>query len=142
MAGDEDWREQRRRAVHAHAEAESRAQAVEQAAAAELVHRFAADATARGLRPERLRVTSYDGRHRYRTGLTGWYVDRARSRAVDTRGNFYLLTVPNSLRALLFGTVCPPVPPPLVVGRGGRDGESLPLAELLDRRLAAGDDWP
>jgi len=31
-----------------------------------------------------------------------------------------------------------PSPPPLAVGRGARDGESMSLKELLDRRLAAG----
>ncbi|WP_433533454.1 hypothetical protein ACQPYA_10500 [Micromonospora sp. CA-263727] len=137
-----EWRERRERAVRAHADAEARSRAAEQAAAAELVARFAADATARGLRTVRLSVTSYDGRHRYRTGLTGWYVDRARARGVDTRGRFYLLTVPASLRSSLLGADCEPSPPPLVVGRGGRDGESLPLATLLDQRLEAGDDWP
>jgi hypothetical protein len=35
-----------------------------------------------------------------------------------------------------------PTEPRLVIGAGGGDGESLPLRELLDRRLAAGPDWP
>ncbi|MFU8851398.1 hypothetical protein ACNAW0_10500 [Micromonospora sp. SL1-18] len=135
------WREQRRHAVRAHAEADARQRAAEQAEAAELVARFAAEATRRGLRTERLNVTAYDGRSRYRTRVTGWYVDRARSRAVDTEGHFYLLTVPASLRSRLFGAEPEPSPPPLLVGRGGRDGESLPLAALLSRRLEAGDDW-
>ncbi|WP_167666549.1 hypothetical protein [Micromonospora narathiwatensis] len=135
------WREERRRAVRAHAEADARQRAAEQAEAAELVARFAAEATRRGLRTDRLTVAAYDGRGRYRTRITGWYVDRARSRAVDTDGRFYLLTVPTSLRSRLFGAEPEPSPPPLVVGRGGRDGESVPLATLLDARLAAGDDW-
>src|SRR5206468_993811 len=77
-----EWRERQRRAVRAHAAADARQRAAEQAEAAELVARFAAEAARRGLRPDRLIVTSYDGRARYRTRLTGWYVDRARSRAV------------------------------------------------------------
>ncbi|MEG3633587.1 hypothetical protein [Micromonospora palythoicola] len=133
------WREQRERAVRAHAEAEARARATEQESAAKLVARFAADATARRLPTVRLTATSYDGRYRYRTRIVGWYVDRARSRAVDAQGNFYLLTVPTSLRSLLFGAAPEPSPPPLVIGRGGRDGESLPLAELLSQRLDAED---
>ncbi|MGC4896238.1 hypothetical protein [Micromonospora sp. DT31] len=135
------WREHQRRAVWAHARADAAQRAAEQAEAAGLVARFAAEATRLGLRTDRITAVSYDGRARYRTRLVGWYVDRARSRAVDVRGRFYLLTVPAGLRPRLFGAHPEPSPPPLVVGRGGRDGESWPLAALLSRRLAAGDGW-
>ncbi|MBY8874838.1 hypothetical protein K7640_23705 [Micromonospora sp. PLK6-60] len=135
------WRERQRQAVRAHADADARQRATEQAEATELVAGFAAEATRRGLRTERLTVASYDGRGRYRTHLTGWYVDRARTRAVDTEGRFYLLTVPASLRSRLLGARPEPSAPPLVVGRGGRDGESMPLATLLSLRLEAGDGW-
>ncbi|GAA4566833.1 hypothetical protein GCM10023176_17790 [Micromonospora coerulea] len=143
VGGDDDreWRERQRRAVRAHAAADERARAAEQAEAAELVAWFAAEAGRRGLRTTRLVARSYDGRSRYRTRLTGWYVDRARSRAVDTEGRFHLLTVPASVRSRLFRANPQPDPAPLVVGRGGRDGESIPLRDLLHRRLAAGDDW-
>ncbi|MEU7950247.1 hypothetical protein AB0B62_03600 [Micromonospora chalcea] len=143
MGGEDDerWRERRRHAVRAHAEAAAREREAEQAEAAELVARFAAEALRRGLRAGRLTATGHDGRGRYRTRITGWYVDRAHSRAVDTDGRFYLLTVPPGLRARLLGADPPPSAPPLVVGRGGRDGESVPLATLLSRRLDAGDDW-
>jgi hypothetical protein len=67
--------------------------------------------------------------------LTGWYVDRARTRAVDVTGRFHLLTVPGGLRARLFGVDPQPSPAPLVVGAGGRDGESIPLRTLLTRLL-------
>ncbi|MFG2063047.1 hypothetical protein ACGFIK_16680 [Micromonospora sp. NPDC048871] len=136
-----EWRERQRRAVRAHADADARQRAAEQARAAELVAEFAAEAARRGLRTDRLTATSYDGRRRYRTAVSGWYVDRARTRAVDTEGRFYLLVVPSSLRSRVLGSRPEPSMPPLVVGAGGRDGESLPLATLLERRLAAGDDW-
>ncbi|MFC4144987.1 hypothetical protein ACFO0M_01850 [Micromonospora mangrovi] len=136
-----EWRERQRRAARLHAEAAERERTAEHAAAAELVARFAAEAVRRGLRTTRLTAAAYDGRARYRTGLTGWYVDRAHTRAVDTSGRFYLLIVPASLRARLAGAQPEPAPPPLVVGRGGRDGESVPLEVLLSRRLEAGDDW-
>ncbi|GIJ27866.1 hypothetical protein Vqi01_30280 [Micromonospora qiuiae] len=135
------WRERRQHAVRAHAAAEARQRAVEQAEAAELVARFAEQALRRGLRTRRLVAVSYDGHRRYRTHLTGWYIDRAHTRAVDIAGRYFLLTVPASLAARLFGARPEPSPPPLVVGRGGRDGESLPMATLLSNRLAAGDDW-
>ncbi|MFD2766135.1 hypothetical protein [Micromonospora eburnea] len=136
------WREQRERAVRAHADADERRRADEAAEAARLVAWFAAEATQRGLRRVRLTVQPYDGGRPYRSRLTGWYVDRARIRAVDAQGNFYLLSLPPSLRARLFGADPSPQPAPLIVGRGGRDGESIPLRDLLTRRLAAGDDWP
>ncbi|MGR6318428.1 hypothetical protein Q2K19_00660 [Micromonospora soli] len=135
------WHEQRQRAVRAHAAAEKRRRAAEQAEAAALVARFAAEATRRGLRTVPLAAHPYHGPGRYRTRLTGWYIDRARSRAVGADGRFYLLIVPASLRARLFGADPQPQPPPLVIGAGGRDGESVPLRTLLDRRLAAGDAW-
>ncbi|WP_341720202.1 hypothetical protein QQG74_11035 [Micromonospora sp. FIMYZ51] len=136
----QDWREQRRQAVTAHAAAEERRRATEQAQAAQLVARFVAEALRRGLPTTRLTARSYDGRGRYRTRLRGWYVDQARSRAVDTDGRFHLLTVPGGLRARLFGADPEPSPPPLVVGAGGRDGESIPLEVLLDRLLAGNDN--
>ncbi|MCM0676316.1 hypothetical protein NCC78_16695, partial [Micromonospora phytophila] len=96
-----------------------------------------AEAARRGLATTRLTARSYDGRGRYRTRLRGWYIDRARTRAVDVDGRFHLLTVPGGLRARLLGADPEPAPPPLVVGAGGRDGESIPLRTLLARRLAA-----
>lgn len=137
-----DWRERQQRAVRAHAAADERRRAAEQAEAAELVAGFVAEATRRDLATTRLVARGYAGRGRYRTGLTGWYVDRARSRAVDVDGRFYLLTVPGGLRARLFGAAPPPGPAPLIVGEGGRDGESVPLRTLLAGRLDAGDAWP
>ncbi|WP_089155638.1 hypothetical protein [Micromonospora sp. NBS 11-29] len=134
-----DWRAQQQAAVRAHAAAAEARLAAERAEAAQLVTAFTAEATRRGLRPVRLTATGYDGRGRYRTPLTGWYLDRARTRAVGTDGRFYLLTVPAGLRARLFGAEPSPSPAPLVIGEGGRDGDSIPLRALLDRRLAAGD---
>ncbi|WP_091645279.1 hypothetical protein [Micromonospora pallida] len=137
-----DWREQRQRAVRAHADADERRREAERAEAAELVAWFVGEAIRRGLPPVPLVAGSYSGGGRYRTGLTGWYVDRAATRAVDVEGRFYLLTVPGGLRSRLFGAAPEPHPAPLVVGAGGRDGESVPLRELLTRRLDAGKDWP
>ena len=52
------------------------------------------------------------------------------------------MSASSSLRSHLTGARLSPGDPPLTVGIGARDGESMPLAELLDRRLAGGDDWP
>ncbi|MGQ5264294.1 hypothetical protein ACTWLT_26460 [Micromonospora sp. ZYX-F-536] len=134
----QEWRERQRQAVRAHADADARRRAAEQAKAAELVAWFVAEATRRGLPTTRLTARGYDGRGRYRTGLTGWYVDRAGERAVDVAGRFHLLTVRGGLRARLFGADPQPSPAPLVVGAGGRDGESIPLRTLLTRLLEDG----
>jgi hypothetical protein len=134
---DPGWPERQRRAVQAHAAAQARQRAAEEAEAAELVREFAAEAGRRGWPPVRLTAVPYDGHGRYRTHLTGWYLDRARTRGVDTEGRFYLLS---GLRGRLFGARPEPSAPPLVIGRGGRDGESLPLTDLLRQRLAEGPE--
>jgi hypothetical protein len=150
MAGDEDmagderesWREQRRVAAAEHAAAFERRRAAESEQADRLVAEFARAARERGLRTSPLVARGYHGRGRYRTGLHGWYLRRDRSLAVGTDGSFYVLSVPPSLRARLAGASLEPQRPKLVVGEGGRDGESMPLAELLRQRLDAGDRWP
>ena len=59
-----------------------------------------------------------------------------------TDGEFYVLTVPSSLRARFAGAEVTPSLPRLVIGAGGGDGETFPLAQLLERRLDAGVPWP
>jgi hypothetical protein len=103
---------------------------------------FARAAHARGLRLTALTARAYNGRATYRTGLRGWYLRPDRSLAVGADGGFYVLTVPASLRARVTGVVVQPQDPRLIVGEGGRDGESMPLQALLRQRLDAGDDWP
>ena len=61
--------------------------------------------------------------------------------AVDVEGRYYLLASPRSLRARILGVTVPPSDPPLQVGAGGRDGESIALDALLAMRLNAGSDW-
>lgn len=107
-----------------------------------LLDDFVAQAKARGLRTYPLLAHAHNGRSRYRTGLTGWYLKRNWSLAVSESGDFYLMSAPTSLRAKLSGTQLTPSDPPLHVGVGARDGESMPLADLLRLRLEAGDTWP
>ncbi|GAA1873544.1 hypothetical protein [Asanoa iriomotensis] len=132
-----DWLEQRRRAVDAHARAQRDQRAREADEAKELIDAFVADAAARGIAPTALTAPADRGRTRYRTGLRGWYLDRHDRLAVDTEGRFYVLTTRNSLRARFTGVTIQPRPAPLRVGEGGRDGDSIPLRDLLQRRLDA-----
>jgi hypothetical protein len=46
--------------------------------------------------------------------------------------------VPGGLRERISGVKLKPSAPPLIVGKGGRDGESGDLAEFLRWRLEAG----
>ncbi|HEY7272391.1 MAG TPA: hypothetical protein VH502_06625 [Actinoplanes sp.] len=136
------WREQRRQAVDGHAAALEAGRAAEAEKAAVLLADFVRRATERGLAPTVLSAQSFNGRATYRTRLQGWYLKSNKSVAVGTDGRFYTLTVPSSLRARFTGAEVEPSMPRLLIGAGGRDGETMPLATLLERRLEAGVNWP
>lgn len=139
-SGSEDWKAQRSHAAAAHAAALERRQAGESARARELIAEFVQEARSRGLTPVRLRARSYDGRRRYRTSTYGWYLRRNESVAVGTDGEFYLLGVPGGVRAAFTGATLEPSDPPLILGKGGRDGESIDLVDAL--RIVLGDEPP
>jgi hypothetical protein len=144
MGDDEapSWSEQRRMAAAVHAAADQRRREAQTARARLLVTDFVAQARERGLRAEPLVARPYSGRGSCRTPLTGWYLRADRSLAVGTDGEFYVLTVPASLSARFTGAHIAPQEPPLDVGVGGKDGDSIALDSLLRKRLDAGDDWP
>jgi hypothetical protein len=142
MAEDEqDWQQRRRDAAEEHAARLDRRRAAESEQADSLVAAFREEATARGLATTELRARAYNGRTTYRTGILGWYLKRNGSLGVGVDGGFYVLSTPTNALARLRGVTITPAVAPLVVGVGGRDGESMPLKQLLDLRLAAGDDW-
>jgi hypothetical protein len=136
------WREQRRQAVDGRAAALEAGRAAEAEKAAALLADFVRRAAERGLTPSVLSAQSFNGRSTYKTKLRGWYLKTNKSVAVGTDGKFYTLTVPSSLRARFTGAEVEPSTPRLVIGAGGRDGETMPLAQLLERRLEAGVSWP
>ena len=138
----EDWKERRREAAAEHAATLDRKGAAETGEARALVDDFVTQATSRKLRTSSLLARAHNGRSRYRTGLTGWYLKRNGSLAVSEHGDFYIMSATSSLRSRLTGTTLAPSDPPLAVGVGARDGESMPLKELLRLRLEAGDEWP
>ncbi len=127
----DDWRAQRTEAAAAHEHELTRRRARESAAAHRLLVEFVEEAGRRGIAPVPLRARSYGGRYRYRTTTSGWYLRRNESVAVGTDGAFYVLGVPASLRALFTGVTLAPSDPPLVLGKGGRDGESIDLPDAL-----------
>lgn len=109
----------------------------ESRAAQAMIDSFVTEANERGITPEPLRATLLTGQS-VKTDQQGWYLRKNRSVAVGTDGNYYVLTVPGGLAERVRGAKLRPTPPPLVVGKGGRDGETGDLAEFLRRRLTAG----
>jgi hypothetical protein len=125
------WRAQRTEAAaHQAAELERR-RAQESAQAAVLLREFVAEAQRRGISPVPLQARSYAGDATYRTRTLGWYLRKNRTLAVGVDGSFYVLSVPGGLSARLRGATLTPSDPPLVLGKGGRDGESISLADAL-----------
>jgi len=118
-----------------HVEAQRRRREAESAQAQVLVDRFVEEATRAGLPTEELTARPWYGRGRYRTGVAGWYLRRDRSVGVGLDGGYYTLVVP-PVRFGRWRTVrVDPTPPPLQVGQGARDGESVALDVLLQMRL-------
>ncbi|ROS23201.1 hypothetical protein [Cellulomonas sp. PhB150] len=129
------WREQRREAAAAHADALERKQQAESARARVMITEFVERATKDGPAPVPLRAHASSGGARYRTPLVGWYLRVDETIAVDTDGAFYVLRAVPSLAARFRGVTPEPSDPPLVLGAGGRDGESLDLRDALERAL-------
>lgn len=136
MPVSDAWRDERTRNAAARAELAERAAAKETARAQELVDAFVAEVRRRGIEPHPLLAPGPDlRRRRYRTGLLGWYLSRDERVAVDTDGRYYVLRARGELRERVSGAVVEPMDPPLVVGRGGRDGDAIDLDQLLQRYL-------
>ena len=135
--GDDPAKRRAERAERAdyHVEAQRRRSEQDSAKAQVLVDRFVARATEAGLATEELTARPWTGRGRYRTGVVGWYLRRDRSVGVDMDGRFYVLVVAPERFGRWRTVRVDPTPPPLQVGRGARDGESVTLDALLEMRL-------
>ncbi len=117
-----------------HAARLERRQRAEHERAARLLRAFVA--VARGRLPaERLRVQGYGGRGSAASNVEGWYLRTDRAAGVSVEGEFYILTAPLGLRERLRGARLTPSPPPMVLGAGGKDGDSIDLPDALDRLL-------
>ena len=88
--------------------------------------------------PEPLRATLFDGQS-VKTDKTGWYLRKNRSLAVGEDGAYYVLTVPGGLKERFAGVRLQATPPPLEIGKGGRDGESGRWPTSSAGRLSGGD---
>ncbi|RCK70267.1 hypothetical protein DT076_06295 [Desertihabitans brevis] len=102
--------------------------------AQQLVDEFVREARARGHEPQPLMAQLLSGRT-VRTDKRGWYLRKNQSLAIGEDGGYYVLTVPGGMVERLRGVKLQPTPPPLQVGRGGRDGETGDLREFLAMTL-------
>jgi len=105
--------------------------------AQKLIDEFVVTAKAKGITPHPLRAKLYSGPP-VKTDKVGWYLRKNQSVAIGDDGSYYVLAVPGGLRERLSGVKLTPSPPPLVVGEGGRDGETAALADFLQWRLEPG----
>lgn len=119
------------------AELAAGARRAEAVRAQRLIDDFVVAAREAGIAPEPLQARLLTGQ-RVRTDRSGWYLRLDRSIAIGTDGGYYALMVPGGWRERFRGAQLQPSPPPMVVGRGGKDGESGDLSFFLDRRLAEG----
>lgn len=138
---EDEWRSRRSEAAAAQADRAARAKAAETVRARAVVAEFVVRAREQGLATSELLARAGDQSGTYRTGLVGWYLRRDGSLGVTTDGEWYVLVAPKSLRSRLAGVRLEASDPPLQVGAGARDGESIALTALVELRLAAGDDW-
>ena len=138
VADDANERAERLERADYHARALQRRDEEEAAKAQVLVDRFVADAVERGLPTTELSAKPWSGSGRYRIGRTGWYLKHDESLAVGVDGGYYVLVVAPRRLGRWRGVTVEPSPPPLQVGKGARDGESITLKELLALRLG----WP
>ena len=109
-------------------------QEAEHARAARIVELFLRVAREEGLEDVPLRVRGYAGGSA-RTPLHGWYLRADEKVGIDTEGNYYVLSMPLSLRHRLRGVRPESQPVPMTIGEGGRDGDIVPLRFALDRLL-------
>lgn len=130
------WEDERGEIVAAQERARRAAADAETARARELIAAFLPRFREAGIAPIPLRAMRPGGRGTVRTDLTGWYLKPDRTVAIGEDGAFYVLRATGTLAERLRGATVAPSDPPLVIGRGGKDGESFDLEELLQRRLA------
>ena len=112
---------------HEMAEQEARREA---AAAQVLIDEFVAEAKQRGIATVPLKARTLDG-HLVKTDKRGWYLRQNHSIAIDEDGGYHYLVVPGGWKERFTGVKLKGTQPTLVIGRGGRDGETGYLREFL-----------
>ena len=124
----------RQRSIEARAALLASSQDRESRRAQTMIDEFVAEAVVSG--PPPIPLQAQTAGRPVRTNLQGWYLRNDHSAAVGTDGLYYFLRLPTDWLAVLRGARPNPSPAPLVLGRGGRDGEATDLADALKRALA------
>ena len=92
--------------------------------------------TKHGPAPVDLIVQGYGGKGTAKSNRRGWYLRNNRTCALGTDGKFYVLIAPLGRFHPSWKTVdVPPTRPPLIIGEGGKDGETIDLADAIERVL-------
>ncbi len=136
MADDPgDRRDERAAQADYHVAAQQRRDREESVKAQVLLDAFVEQATQAGVPTEELTARPWSGGGRYKTGVVGWYLKRDQSVGVGADGRFYVLVVAPQRFGRWRTVTVEPTPPPLQVGKGGRDGDSVALDTLLEKRI-------
>lgn len=131
-----DWAAQRTEAAAIQAQRLAARQNAEHERAEALLASFLPVVTTRGPKPVDLIVQGYGGQGTARSKLRGWYLRNNRTCALGTDGKFYVLIAPlNRFHPSWLKVDVQPTRPPLIIGEGGKDGDTIDLAEALERIL-------
>lgn len=129
------WTQQRAELIAAQEQALEYARRTEHEKATAILREYVEHFEAAGIAPRPLRALPYKGSGSIRTPLHGWYLKHDRTIGIDTEARYFILRADGGLLTRLRGAEIEPVDAPLVVGRGGRDGETFDLRELLEMRV-------
>ncbi|MCL1800911.1 MAG: hypothetical protein FWG25_06065 [Promicromonosporaceae bacterium] len=130
---DASWVQRRTVAAEIQAGRLAQRQDLEHKKAEAMLAAFLPKVKAFGPPPVKLQVKGYGGQGVARTNLTGWYLRVDGTAALGTDGKFYVLIAPLSSLDRIRGVKVPPSRPPLILGEGGKDGDSVDLADALER---------
>ena len=135
MSSD-DWVAQRTKAAAIQADRLSARKNAEHERAEAQLAEFLPVVTAHGPAPVDLVVQGYGGVGQAKSNRRGWYLRNNRTCALGTDGKFYVLIAPLSRFHPVWKKVeVPPTRPPLIIGEGGKDGETIDLADAIERVL-------
>ena len=131
-----DWAAQRTEAAAIHAARLAERQSAEHERAEALLASFLPVVKAHGPAPVELVVQGYGGQGSAKSNLRGWYLRNNRTCALGTDGKFYVLIAPlNRFHPSFMKVKVAPTRPPLIIGEGGKDGDSIDLADAVERIL-------
>jgi len=130
----DSWVHQRTQAAAIQASRLAERQDAEHRKAEALLAEFLPVVKARGPAPVELLVQGYGGQGSAKSNLRGWYLRNNRTCALGTDGKFYVLIAPLSrLHPRFMRINVRPTRPPMILGEGGKDGDTIDLADALER---------